>query len=103
MKKTINHKTYNTKTAELVGSWDNGLLSTDFGHCSEDLYKTKKGNYFIYGWGGPISRYSESCGNSTSGGSDIIPMTTEDALNWCEEHDCEDSIEEYFSEFVVEA
>lgn len=103
MKKTIDHKTYNTETAELVGSWSNGLSCTDFGHCSEDLHKTKKGNYFLYGWGGPMSHYSESNGNSTSGGSDIIPMTVEEALNWCEEHGCEDSIEKYFSALVEDA
>ena len=103
MKKTIDRKTYNTETAELIGSWSNGRSYSDFSPCSEAVYKTKKGNFFIHGSGGPMSRYSESNGNTTSGGSDIIPVTVEGAIEWCEKRECEEAIEKYFSEFVVEA
>ena len=43
MKKIIDGKTYNTETAEEIGSYDNGLGARDFRHCKESLYKTKRG------------------------------------------------------------
>lgn len=104
MKKTINGKTYNTETAELLAEYWNGLSSTDFGYCSEDLYRTKKGSYFLHGCGGPMSKYAESMGNSSwSGGSNIVPLSETEALTWCEEHDCEEAIDEYFSHLIQEA
>jgi len=47
MKKIINGKTYNTKTAELVASGSNDLMITDCYYRAEELYRTKKGAYFI--------------------------------------------------------
>lgn len=102
MKKTINRKVYNTDTSELIGQWTNGLWS-DFRYCSESLYKTKKGNYFLSGEGGPMSRYSQTNGNTKIGGDDIIPLSIEESISWCEEHDCQDTIEKYFSDYIEEA
>jgi len=47
MKEIINGKTYNTDTAELVASGDNGLSYSDCWRQTEELYLTRKGNYFI--------------------------------------------------------
>jgi hypothetical protein len=103
MKTTINHLTYNTETAEEIASDSHGY-SSDFNHWEETLYKTKNGNYFLHGKGGAMSRYSEACGNNSyCGGSEIIPMTEEEALAWCEEHDCQDAIEEHFKHMIQEA
>ena len=104
MKKIINSKRYDTKTATEIGSWDNGLPSNDFGTCSETLYKTKSGNYFLYGEGGAMSSYSVSVGNNGyGGGSDIIPMSKQDAMKWCESRDLADEIEEEFADMVKDA
>jgi len=104
MKATINRKTYNTETAEKLAYWDNNCNSGDFAICQESLYKTSKGSYFLYGRGGPLSKYSESSGgNGRSGGSAIIPLAESEALEWCEEHECQDAIEEHFNHLVEDA
>jgi hypothetical protein len=104
MKKTINGKTYNTETAEEITYTSSHLYTNDFGYWSETLHKTKKGNYFLYGSGGAMSKYSEPCGNNgRCGGSDIIPLTMDEALEWCEEHDEQEAIEREFSLMVEEA
>jgi hypothetical protein len=104
MKATIARKTYNTETATLIGSWSNGCFTTDFAYLSEDLYRTARGAFFVAGEGGARSSYAQSYGsNSVGGGAAIRPLTKDEALDWCEEHDCQDAIEEHFSEMVAEA
>lgn len=99
MRKVINGKTYNTETSKHVGNWDNGIYGNDFRSCEEDLYKNTKGAYFLVGEGGAMSKYSVSHGNSTSGGTELIPMTAEEAQEWAEGHLTAD---EYEAEFGVQ-
>lgn len=47
MKQIINGKTYNTETAKLIVRGDNNLSINDIYYRTEELYRTKKGNYFI--------------------------------------------------------
>ena len=105
MKATINSLTYNTSTAEKLASDSGGGYCNDFHHWEETLYRTKKGNHFLHGSGGPCSRYAESCGNgnSRSGGNAIIPLTESEALMWCEEHECQAAIDAYFNHLIQEA
>lgn len=97
MKKIINGKMYNTETAEELGSWSDSLSVRDFGHCSELLYRKKNGEFFLYGEGGPASRYAEPDGISGwTSGSSIIPMTEDDARKWSETHLDADEYEAIF-------
>ena len=98
MKQIINGKKYDTETAKKVGSWSNGYSYSDFSSCTEELYRKRTGEYFLYGIGGPMSRYSQSYGNTTSGGEKIIPMTEAEARKWAEEHLDGDEYEEIFGE-----
>ena len=101
MKKTINGLTYNTDTAAEIAANSNGHYRNDFAYCEETLYKTKKGNFFLFGTGGAMSKYSEAMGNnSRCGGSGITPLTKEQALEWCENNEAEDAIELFFSDLV---
>lgn len=84
MKKVINGKLYNTETAKCIGQWSNGLFTNDFNYCSEDLYITKSGAYFLHGDGGAMSIYSVSRGNNRGGSEEIIPLTPQDAREWAE-------------------
>jgi hypothetical protein len=97
-KKVINGKVYNTETATRVASYDNGLSHRDFGFCEEDLYKTKKGAWFLHGEGGAMSRWSRPVeSNGRCGGSGIEVLTQAEALAWCEEHGVDaDVIAEHF-------
>lgn len=99
MRKIYGGRTYNTETSNKIGSWDNGIFGSDFRSCQEDLYKNTKGAYFLVGSGGAMSKYSVTHGNSTSGTTELIPMTAEAAQEWAEEHlDAED----YEAEFGVQ-
>lgn len=103
MKRIINGKMYNTETAELIHEWDNGSYGSDFRSCEESLYKTKKGAYFTAGSGGPMSKYAEHHGNSTSGGEGIEILSEKEAMVWLEEHDGTEALEKYFPEKIEDA
>lgn len=99
MKQIINGKMYNTDTATKVGSWSNGCSTSDFSYCYEALYRKKTGEYFLYGDGGPMSRYSRSSGqNCWSGDTRIIPMTENEARQWAEDNLNADEYIEAFGE-----
>ena len=78
MKKIIKGKLYDTETAKLVGEYDNGKFTNDFGYFSEDLYLKRTGEFFICGIGGAFTKYD--------GVETITPVSYEDAQNWVEEH-----------------
>jgi hypothetical protein len=103
MKKVIDNKVYNTETAELIASYDNGLGSGDFHYISEELYRTKKGNYFLYGKGGALTRYAEGNGKQSWGSSEILDLSEDEAFNWLAKNDFPETIEEYFSDRLEEA
>ncbi len=104
-KRVVDRKVYDTDTAELVHEYWNGYSSRDFKCISEQLYKTPKGNFFLLGAGGAMTKYAVDCGNnSRSGSSDnIIPLTKEEAIEWLETHDGSEKILELFPEEVEEA
>lgn len=98
MKQIISGKLYNTATAKLCGidSYSNGR---DFSYWREELYRKKTGEFFLYGEGGPSSRYSRSCGqNEWCGGEKISPMTEAEAREWAEKHLTADEYIEIFGE-----
>lgn len=104
MIRIIDGKRYNTETAELLAEWNNGLGPSDFHNCSEELYKTKKGCYFICGDGGALSKYSKPCGsNSWRGGCDIIVLTKQEAMEWLEDKNFPSVIEDEFPDLVEDA
>lgn len=87
MKKIINGKLYDTDTAKEIGSRFHGEGVRDFRHYSETLYRKRTGEYFMYGEGGPMSRYAETIGqNQWSGGEKIIPLDYKAATKWAEEN-----------------
>ena len=93
MKKIISGKIYNTKTANCIADWDNGVYGNNFNQCEESLYQTKKRQFFIAGSGGALSKYAESCGqNSWGGGEGIELLSAQEALEWCERHDIDADI-----------
>lgn len=97
MKKIINGKLYNTETAIEIGVWSNGHNYSDFQWCEETLYKTKNGKYFIFGEGGPLSPYTETCGNNNwCGSSEITPLTDVEAASWAEKNLTADEFIEAF-------
>lgn len=101
MKKIINNKVYDTKTAVKVGEWDNGRWDDRLYRCAEDLYRKRTGEFFLHGYGGPGSKYAVSIGDSNwSSGEQIIPLTYQAAQKWAEEHLDGDEYEAIFGEVV---
>lgn len=97
MKKIINGKRYDTDTAKECGTAYSKLGRRDFGYWEETLYQKRTGEFFLYGEGGPASRYAVSAGqNSWSGGEKIIPLSFETARKWAEEHLRAEDYEEIF-------
>lgn len=104
MKKVVDGKVYNTETAELVHEWSNGRYGNDFRYRGKDLYRTKKGNWFLLHEGGPMTDMAKSCGdNSFCGSRDIEPISEKDVIGFLESHDGAEVILKYFSDQVEEA
>lgn len=103
MKTIIDNKMYNSEKATKVASWNNGYFTSNVSHCSEELYITKKGNWFLYGRGGAQTKFSESYGeNSWAWGSKIVALHPNEALEWLVYHDNFAIIEAYFSTEIEE-
>lgn len=104
MKKVINGLRYDTDTAKVVASNDNGYYRNDFFYCEETIYKTAKGNYFLHGEGGAASPYSRICGsNSSCGGEDIILLTESEVIEYLEQWNRVDKLEEFFPSYIQDA
>lgn len=87
MRKIVCGHLYDTETAEEIHPWTNGRRRDNFAWCRETLYRTKKGAFFIFGEGGPLSGYTEPAGDGMFGGSsDIRPLTENEAIEWLEAH-----------------
>ena len=100
MKKIIDGKLYNTQTAKLLGE-DSYSHPGDLAHWSEELYQKRTGEFFLYGWGGPMSRYAQTTGqNEWSSGEQIQPLTAENARQWAEQHLGADEYESIFGEIA---
>lgn len=100
MKKIIRGKKYDTDTAELVGEYQHSYPG-QFEYCQEELYRKRTGEYFLYGTGGPMSKYRVDVGtNEWSGGEEITPLDLNDAKDWVEKNCDADKYEELFG--VVE-
>lgn len=101
MKKIIKGKVYDTATAKELGIYSNGLSGRDFNYICEILYKKRTGEFFLYGEGGPMTKYAISCGTNTwSGGEQIIPLNYEAARNWAEKNLEVDEYEKIFGEII---
>jgi hypothetical protein len=99
MKKIINGKLYDTETAREIAVRGHGDGPRDFRYYCETLYRKRTGEYFLYGEGGPMSRYAESCGqNQWRGGEKIIPLDYTAATEWAEENMSADDYQAEFGE-----
>lgn len=97
MRKIINGKKYDTETAKELGRRFSGESYRDFSHIEEILYRKRTGEFFLYGSGGPASRYAVRTGqNSWSGGSKLIPLSTQEARDWAEQYLTPDDFEAVF-------
>ena len=104
MKQIVKGKRYDTDTATRVAT-DSFSNYGDFQYWCEELYRTHKGNWFLYGEGGAMSKYARAVGqNEVGGGSAIIPLTKTEALAWFENHTNDSKVyEKYFADIIEDA
>lgn len=99
MKKIIKGKVYDTSTAQNMGEWSNGYSYGDWHYEEETLFRKRTGEFFLFGKGGPLSKYRERVGsNSWTGGEQITPLTWDEATEWSEVHLDADEYESIFGE-----
>lgn len=106
MKAIINGVRYDTdKATEIGGTTGGSQYSSDFSHWSATLYVTPRAKrHFLAGSGGPMSRYARSTSqNSTSGGSQIDPMSEAEAFEWAQEYLDAEAVEEHFGHLIEDA
>jgi hypothetical protein len=103
MKKIMDRVIYDTEKAEQIAEYSSGHNPGDFEHFTETLYKTKKGNWFLHGEGGPSSPYTERVGSSTSGSEEIQPMDEDEVIEWCERRQMIDVLEKHFPNAIEAA
>lgn len=98
MKKIINGRKYDTDTAKAIASYSNDRPCSDFRYFYETLYQKHTKEFFLYGEGGPLSKYAEHCGQGWIGAEGIIPLTLDDAKEWVENHCNAEKYEKLFGE-----
>ncbi len=96
MKAIINGKRDDTERAEAIASYSTGYMG-DFRRIDEILYRTKRGNWFIAGSGGPLTRYrTTDGGNGWTSGERIIPLAPHEAAEWLADHSNVETYARYF-------
>jgi hypothetical protein len=96
MKRIIQNRNYDTETATLLGVDGGG---DGFRSWHEELYRKRNGEFFLYGQGGPMTRYAHACDSGAwTDGEAITPLTPEAARQWAEEHLDADDYEELFGD-----
>lgn len=103
MRAIIDGKLYDTDKAELLGCGGSKYPRSDFQYYYEELYRTKKGQYFLAGSGGPMTRYGIDTGCGYTGGDKIIPISEGQAREWAELHLEADEYLNIFGDSVEEA
>lgn len=100
MKRYIKNKSYNTDTAQSMGTYQDDSLN-NLGWIEETLYLKKTGEFFLHAAGGAATKYAERIGsNSWASGSCIIPLTFQEAKKWAEEKLTTDEYNAIFGEIV---
>lgn len=102
MRTIINRKVYDTNTADEIADYSSGYIN-DFRYYKESLYKTKNGRWFLCGEGGAMSKYSQPEGNGRGYGHATIPLTKDEVIEWLEETEHYDELEEHFANELEEA
>lgn len=98
MRKLISGKVYDTEKATLLAEYAYGYPG-DFSRIYEALYKTPKGNFFLYFEGGPSTEHAVQISRGTwAGGRGIQALTEHEVLDWLEKRNISpDKIIEHLS------
>lgn len=102
MKQVCQGKIYNTETSEILHSHE-GCCAHRTEGLTEDLYVTKKGNYFVaYEDSKEMREWAVSKGieDAADADSGICPLTEEETVQWLADRNADDVIRERFAEIM---
>ena len=103
MKKIIDNMVFDTATATKLTSIECGEPG-DFIYQREALYRTKYGRFFLWYFGGPLSKYGvKESSTSTRSDEDIIAFDPDKAYEWLVQANKAEMAIELFPEKVTEA
>ena len=102
IKKIINRKAYDTKKAELIYEYENNHEISNFQWLVESLYRTKKGECFLAGEGGPLTKYRKISDDDYTYGDGLEPISVDTALEWLKQFGDTETIERYFVATIKE-
>ncbi len=92
MKQIINGKIYNTETAQYICGLDCRHPRGDFRWHDTDLYRSRRGQYFLAGHGGPMTMWSVPVGNTGQrGGGGIKLISYSTARSYAEQGGLDES------------
>ena len=97
MRKIMDGKRYDTETALEVCDHHNRLPRDDFNFLAETLYRTAKGNWFIYFEGGALTEHALWTGNSAEYNEGIKSLSEDEARSFVEAHGSCDDYERFFA------
>lgn len=87
MEETINGIKYNTETARELGKWSTLSPRGYADFYEEILYQKETGEFFLYGEGGPKSKYGKNSGDGARAeGWNITPLSENEAKKWSENY-----------------
>lgn len=99
MRKVIKGRTYDTETAKVIAEYETDQPSSDLGWYKEALYRNNRGTWFLAGSGGPMTKYAVAIeANSWEGGTEIIPLTEDEAREWAEKYMAAEAYARIFGE-----
>ena len=95
---------YDTDKALPITTIESKRSKLDAHYWAETLYRTKRGNWFIHGRGGPGTQYCTRLDETTmAGGERIVPVPPGDALLWLSNARHSELVDQYFGEHIQEA
>ncbi|MEO5807031.1 hypothetical protein [Devosia sp.] len=96
MRKTINGKILDTATAEYMCGVACNFYGGDFAWHDTDLYRSKKGQWFLAGEGNCYSMWGRETAGGFIPGEGIRILSDSEALRILEAENADHLIEEYF-------
>lgn len=98
MKRTLRGRLYDTDSATLIGEYTNSALPSE--QFTEQLYIKKTGEFFLYGKGGPDSKYNKFVRNTYYPNEKIIPLSYDQAEQWAIAHLSNIKYNRYFGDIA---
>jgi len=103
MKRLIDRTLYDTETAEQLAAYTPELIHWDVKHFEERLYKHADGEYILHvlKWHFSDGRYVKVYSDDNTTDEELTLMTTEEALDWCEERSiCSEAVLDEFDDLI---